>query len=1330
MRLRSKDLFQTVRTEGGLLPSDLLVRIADGDPQLEGVTATSYHLAPNERLNERITRSWNRLMAAWCAFSSERTALNPSESGARITREHWLHVLLDELGYGRVVQSSPIEIDSKKYPVFSQWQHSPIHLVGCNTSIEHRSKGVKGAAGQSPHSMVQELLNRSPERLWGIVSNGLRLRLLRDNVMLTRQAYVDFDLETMFDNEVYSDFALLWLICHQSRLEGEAPEDCWLERWCLTAAHDGVQALDQLRFGVERAITVLGSGFLANPVNESLQRQLNEGELTGQDYYRQLLRLVYRLLFLFVAEDRNGLLATSDRVVRERYLRHYSTQRLRELAAQRRGTRHGDLYEMLKLVMGCLHRDGCAELGLPALGSYLWSPDAIGSLGDCLLSNEPLLEAIRELAFVEEDGVRRPVDFRNLGAEELGSIYESLLELHPEVDRGAASFNLKRAAGNERKTTGSYYTPAGLISSLLDSALEPVLYEAASANDPEAAILHLRVCDPACGSGHFLIAAAHRIAKRLAVIRTGDSEPSPSELRRALRDVVAHCVYGVDVNPMAVELCKVSLWLEALEAGKPLSFLDHRIVVGNSLLGTTPALIAQGLPNEAFKALLGDDTKAASALRKRNAAELSGQLELEPVDPLRSARGLGAQVSAIDRAPDNTVDEVLTKERFHRELLESPEHRRARLVADLWCGAFVQRKQLGVEGITAGHLRRIAAGDDSALPSPDDEIWRLIERLRFHHWHIAFPDVFDINDPDPANSSGWNGGFDVVLGNPPWERVKLQEKEFFSVTAPDIAEARNKAARSRLIAALEPADPDLYRSFMNAKRDAEGASYLLRSSGRYPLCGRGDVNTYAVFSEGMRTITRSTGHAGLIVPTGIATDDTTKHFFADLMDTGSLVSLYDFENREGIFPGIDSRIKFCLLTMAGTDRSSDSPAEFCFFATRVEHLADEDRRFTLTADDIALLNPNTRTCPIFRTRRDAEITKKIYERVPVLVREGDPDGNPWGVSFKTMFHMSNDSDLFRTRDQMENPAPDDPLIAGEPFVLNGNVFERPAPVDGGSSSSDGTSSVPDSHGAMAATGSREGLERWLPLYEAKMIHIYDPKWATYAPDGVESYKSRLVTSTEKRNPHFQVMPRYWVPELEVNKRLGSWRHQWLLGWRDIGRATDERTIIVSMLPRAGVGNNLPLAFLEVADVQAITPLLAIYSSFAMDYVARSKVGGSHLNFFVMAQLPAPTRDQILGLVPDPNPLRWLRERVDEAASSEARNELARRELDALAFAALGFDRDDICYVMNSFEIVERRDQSLHSSFRTRDLILQAFDEQVGRAARHAEKGAVRPAGKR
>lgn len=1279
-----------VVSAGGLLPVDLLARVAANDSKLEGTSPEDYGLAPGERLNDEITRSWNRLRGLWETFSRLLAELPESERTAtELTRSRWTRPLLDELGFGGLPVARDVEIDGKSYPVSHAWAGTvPVHLPGARILIDRRTPGVPGAAHMSPHGLVQELLNRSDRHLWGLVTNGLTLRLLRDNASLTRQAYVEFDLQAIFGGELFSDFVTLWLTCHRTRFEGDIPEKCLLERWSQEAVSSGTRALDKLRTGVETAIATLGEGFVAHPANAELRDALRSGAVSATEYQHQLLRVVYRLLFLLVAESRDLLLdPDGDPTAKERYRRFYSVDRLRRLAMVRRGTSHADLWDGLTVTMRALWRDGAPALALAPLGSGLWSPESIAALDGALIDNRHLLGAIRALSAVRDDASRvdRPVDYRNLGAEELGSIYESLLELHAEVDPDARSFRLGSAAGNERKTTGSYYTPTSLITVLLDSALDPVLDEAAKAPDPEAALLGLNVLDPACGSGHFLIAAAHRIAGRLASIRCGGGEPAPDELRHALREVIGRCLHGIDVNPMAVELCKVSLWMEATEPGRPLSFLDHRIVCGNALLGATPALIEAGVPDDAFKPLEGDDKTWVTTLKKRNKEERKNRNQgvLDFGSPVAAdAAALAKELDALDALDDTSVAGIAAKEQRYAALQASDAAQRAKLVADAWCAAFVAPKAKGEPVITDATVRQCGSAPERVPADVRAAIDAVAADYRFLHLHIAFPDVFAVPD-SPAGAEnrlcGWNGGFDVVLGNPPWERVKLQEKEWFAARDPRIAAAPNAAARKRLIANLVHEFPEMHAAFLADSRKAEGESALLRNSGRFPLGGRGDVNTYAVFAELMRNAISTTGRAGVIVPTGIATDDTTKFFFADLVDRASLVSLFDFENRLAVFPGVHRSYKFALLTMSG-DARPILEAEFVFFALETADLDDPEKRFTLAPEDFALLNPNTKTCPVFRTRRDAEITKAIYRRVPVLVREGDPDGNPWGVSFQRMFDMANDSHLFRTRSELEMDG----------WKLGGNVFVR-------------------------------GGDQCLPLFEAKMIHLFDHRWSTY-----ENASVREVTEIEKSDANFVAMPRYWVPRAAVDAKLDLNRG-WLVGWRDIARSTDERTLIVSAWPRGAAADT----FLQLVPTRpsgsSILLLAAALSSLVVDYCARQKVGGTHLKYHVFKQLavcsPAHLRDyedevlsRYLELVYTTADLAPLAHSVGYQGApfrwDPERRILLKAELDARFFTIFGLDRDGVAHVLESFPIMRRREEALFGEYRTSLLVLELYDRMV------------------
>lgn len=1276
MEIRRNRAASSVRTEGGLLPSDLLAKIAGVEPDVPGLTDVEFGLTAGERFREAITRSWNRLVGAWAALEAARITAEPTDPLTGPTRERFLLPLMEELGFGRLPVARAVEIEGTSYPISHTWQDRvPVHLVGFGVELDTRTKGVRGAAGAAPHALVQEYLNRADAALWGLVANGRTLRLLRDSTSLTRQAYVEFDLEAIFTGELYADFALLWSVCHRTRFAGERPADCLLERWTRKAADDGTRALDKLRSGVEKAIETLGAGFLATKGNTALVDALRSGELDSQDYYRELLRLVYRLIFLFTAEDRRDettgrellLDPAAPEAAAERFRRFYSTVRLRSVASRRRGSRHPDLWVGLRRVVAALGSDGAPTLALPELGSFLFGPQACPHLDASELTNEALLDAIRALATIEEDRRLRLVDYRNLGAEELGGIYEGLLELHPriELDANPPRFSLGTAAGNERKSSGSYYTPSSLINCLLDTALDPVVDEAVKgkkADEAEAAILALAVVDPAAGSGHFLIAASHRLAKRLAAVRSGEGEPPPTQVRHALRDVIARSIYAVDINPMAIELCKVSLWLEALEPGKPLSFLDAHIKCGNSLLGTTPELAAVGVPDAAFEAIAGDDKAVARDWRKVNAAERAGQYSLfgaglaDPVAPLAAA------ARAVEALAEDSPAGVAEKAARHQAYLASPAHVRAKAALDAWCAAFVVPKVHSAPAVTTATMRALGA-EGAGVSGPARElVVRTAAEYAFFHWPLEFPAVVEA------------GGFDVVLGNPPWERIKLQEEEFFAERSPEIANSRNAAERKRRIARAEVDDPTLWAAFRAATRRSEGVGTILRGSTRYPRTGRGDINTYAVFAELMRSLLGDGGRTGVILPTALATGDTTKDFFADLVESRSLIALYDFINDRGFFPGVGhGRQRYCLLTVSTPHAAPE--VDLAFFLHEPVDLADNDVRFTLTASDFALLNPNTRTCATFQGRRDADLAKAIYRRVPVLIDEArGVDGNPWGISFLAMFHMANDSGRF-----MDEPGPDR-----------------------------------------------------LPLYEAKMVWHFDHRRGDYAlrPPGSQDTELPTPSDSAHADPGYSVRPLYWVHGADVTQRLGRGQDRgWLLGFRDVTHATNERTLVAAALPRAGVGHKLPLIH---SDQPALGLLIALLDSHCVDWTARQKLGGLSMSYFVLKQLPVLAPELLSGVL-DWSPLRvgdWMRRYVVELTVTS--NEMApfavdlgwagpafrwdaeRRlqlcaDLDAAIFHLYGVVREDLAFVMDSFTITRDRDTRHFGTYRTRDLILGAYD---------------------
>ncbi len=1288
-----------VRTEGAILPVSILQRIHLEDRTLDGLKPEQYDLT-GDRLREAASRAWTALQGPWLNFKAERSKLASSEAGTSATRNRWLYPVLRELHFGPLEPlRESLKYAEKEFSISHRFGHAPIHLIGCGLELDKRTPGAVGAAKMSPHGLLQSCLNSTKENLWGFVSNGLLWRVLRDDNSLSRQSMVEFDLEAIFEGQLYDEFLLFFLVCHRSRIQSDQPEQCWLEKWSQAAGEDGKRALNTLRDGVQKSIEALGQGFLKHPANHELRSRIRNGELDKQDYYRQLLRMVYRLLFLFVAEDRGLLLDPKAKdSAKALFNEHFSTRRLRLLAERMRGSsRHHDLFAPLKLILAKLGQpNGCAELALPALGGFLFSESTAPDLDGSEIANVDLLESIRHLAVTREGERLARVDYKNLGTEEFGSVYESLLELHPDLASDGTRFELISASGNERKTTGSYYTPDPLIQCLLDTALDPVVAEAVgnAGPDPEArakAILALSVIDPAVGSGHFLIAAAHRLAKRLAQIRTGDEEPSPDATRHAIRDVIGKCLYGIDLNPMAAELCKVSLWIEALEPGKPLSFLDHHIVVGNSLLGTTPELIAQGIPESAFDSIEGDDKDRCKALKKRNKEERGPQGSLFAQEAF-SGKNLLDAWRALDALPDETLSDIQAKENAFQKAGAAVAMRK--LLADAWCAAFVMPKLppapdgTGGLAVTTNVLRLISNG--AALPEGlENAIQASTEEFKLLHPHLVFPEVFA------------GGGFDVVLGNPPWEKIKISEIEFFSERAPEIAR-QDKAGRNRMIRELKARHDPLYQDFLNEKRRAAVESAFLRRTGGYPLTARGDMNLYALFAERICGLIGPSGRAGFIVPTELATNYGTSFFFSMLVDERRLASIFDFENgwREEVvdeeiddedvapnrrrtvsanerllFPSVDSRYRISLYTVAG--KALLDPPRMASMLHRVEDLG-RDRVYVLHAEDIRLMNPNTGSAPMMHSARHADIVRRVYQQCPVLVNLSS-DKNPWRCRLITQFHMSNDRE--------------------DHFVTSSERDEHQAP------------------------------QTLRPLYEAKMMHQFDHRWGTYA--GGINGKVRDVVEDEKKNPDIEVTPRYWVDESESERRHDP-SLRWVIGWRDITNPTNARTTVASALPRVAFGNKVPLLLMPEVPPVIRLGWLACANSFAMDFVSRQKIAGVTYNFYLMEQMPFPTPKMFLApcpWAPDLQWIQWVAPRVAELSYSahdmeefardlgvsgppvswdSERRLTLRAELDAAMFRLYGLDATDAAFVLDTFPLVKRREISELRVFRTRESILKVL----------------------
>lgn len=1318
--------------EGALFLPDQLEKAALGQAKLQ--TEADYQTPKGLKLKDDYSRAFQIACAQWKHFapSLEREDVD----ALAITQTFVEELLRDVFAYGSLQRPAAIQINERAYPITFLAGHVPVVVAPFNAKLDDSLPifAIEGSGSRkkSAFQLAQELLNAGDSHLWAIVSNGKQLRLLRDAASLTRPSFLEIDLQDVLEGQRFSEFATVWRLLHASRAAlNDKPEHSIWEAWRETGKAEGTRVRDGLRNGVEDALLVLGEGFIQNPANQLLRNQLDSGELSKHDYFQQLLRLVYRLIFIFTVEERGVLHPADDskqgQLARRAYSQGYALGRLRDASLRRRYlNRFDDHWQALCIVFKGL-AEGEPRLALPALGG-LFNVAQCPALDSASLSNQHLLTAIRNLRWAEHDGSLAPVDYRNMGPEELGSVYESLLEFDPRPDPRQKVFELVNTAGSDRKTTGSYYTPDSLVQELIKSALEPVIQQRLEANkaNPTEALLSIRVIDPACGSGHFLLAAARRLAQELALLRSEDGAVKPADYRHALRQVVSHCIFGVDRNPMALELARTALWLEGFEEGQPLSFLDHHLQCGDALLGLTDLkALNYGIPKAAFKPLSGDEKLVCTALNKENTAALKDlekkrrAAQFKQLDEFLTTDSGMKELADIEAMPQSSTKQVAKQEAAYKAFLDRAQHSQLRHAADMLLGAFLLPKteltETRIPTTASVYLELASEHHNAQHDTQRAAAMQACSEARVFHWPLAFPQVFA------------QGGFDCVLGNPPWERIKLQEEEFFATRNSDVAEAKNKAERSQRIQWLSEgmlkkhlmpelhhpehecdAEVRLFRQFVTAKRTAEAASSFIHvngdEGGRYALTGIGDVNTYALFSETIYQIVSPRGRAGFIVPSGLATDNSTKEFFGELISKKALDSFFEFEN-EGFFSGAGQghMLRFALTTIVGSAQEIQV-ARFLFQGKKIEDLYDPERVFTLSQEDIFRVNPNTLTCPIFQSRFDAEITKKIYQRVPVLIREanGDqPEINPWGIRFMAMFHMSNDSHLFKTYQDLTD----------EGYTLNGNHFVR-------------------------------ADSEYLPLYESKMIQLYTHRHGDFKDSNHERAHILPRISEERlSNPEYLPTSFYWVSKSAVlEKKLNlKWDRKWFLAWRRITDArASARTLIASVIPECGAGDSIFIPIVKkFDDGRFYAAFMANMGSLFLDYIVRQKLGGLNLNYFTFKQFPflQPSdysnvdlefiAARVLQLTYTSTDLdKWAND-VGYSGSPfhfDLRNRaIIQSELDAYFAKKYGLTYEEIQFILDpeiikpgypseTFAVLKRNEEKEFGEYRTQRLVLEAWDK--------------------
>ena len=1279
----------------------------------------------------------------------------------QLTIERVITPLLEALGWPTPLPKRQLtardEIDLVLYPDVGQRELSlgipesdqvlrSAGIVECKAwANPFDTSGSGSRPGESAAQQLQRYLllagaDSGESVRWGILTNGAQWRIYSYRAR-PRDRTWEIDLADLLVSQDLFNQALTDETRHKLRI-------AWLlfrrDSW-IAAPGERESLLDRLlaqgRHADEQIAADLSNAIFQNVYPDLVSALWSQQEdAAAEDVAYAALTFLYRLLFIFYAEDR-GMLDTEDARYHAYSLRHgVRLPAVAQLAEGNPSTSFSRFWDHIADLTQVFDR-GNPEMGLPPYDGGLFSTEPGTLLAQARLTDAQLAPIIAALSHTESGHY---ISYRNLEIQQLGSIYERLLERVPQRDDiGQVEVVVSPYA---RKDSGSYYTPQELVDLIVEQTLRPLLderraafeAEPTEANDPAAALLRLKILDPAMGSGHFLITVINWLTTEIEKLLDGGddsggepsyvspvqaeldqiealrSQPPPAgtqtpardelEQRRAVeqqfpapdrqalirRMVLKRCIYGVDKNPLAVELAKVALWLHSFAPPFPLPYLNHRIRAGDSLLGIPiPAAadyLAQWSP-EGVGSGLFTDLKQLVRSTETPEEQLTADLNFT-IDSVReSARWDGLQIQ--NRARLRKVLNLTAglrwlsvgmkkaeREEFHEPLTEATTGHPARADAILHNG----ENDPGLTPATP-EFHQIR-----------DQAYEIASREHIFHWEIEFPHVMDA------------GGFDAIVTNPPWERIKLQEVEWWATRREEISNAPTAATRKRMIAALRSAGSDpLGPEYDAAAERATQLSAVFRKSGDYPLLGKGDINVYSLFVERALALLNPTGVAGILTPPGIFADETASEFFHGISTKGRLRGLFHFMNtreRTGEssssdtarlwFPSIGSNLTFCAFIAGARDRTF--PTTTCgFFLNAKTDVDDPDRVFSLGPDDFKRINPNTATAPMFRTVRDAELVRHIYREHPVLVdRSSGEPRRSYDVRQLRMFDMTNDSHHFRTAEQLE---------AEGCYRVAGHRYRR-------------------------------GDAEWAPLYQGRMIQAYDHRAASYVEtsrDGRATMKPTAVSLTEHADPKFAPTPQFWVPLSDVAARFPS-SAQWVIGFRNVGRATDGQTVIATVVPRTAFGNSIPLLLADSSFTAMDACCLAANLSVApLQYVSQTKVHGPNINWYILEQLPVIALadydrkfgettarelvcDHVLRLTYTAHDLapfaRDLGYEGEPYTWDPAERRQLRARLDALYFHLYGLDEDDTAYILDQFPVLEKNERKAHDDrYLTKELVL-------------------------
>jgi hypothetical protein len=1242
-----------------------------------------------KKIDEIIATTFEKLRERW---EENRTSIINNSYDNSNLRQKWILPFLKELGFDPIFNASNIKSASGiEYQIpYKAWDSdfAPlIQMVNSSQDLDDKDRNSRTHNNKSPQDCLQQFLNTSDHQ-WAILTNGKKIRIVRDFYHSITKGFLEFDIEGIFETANSEQFRVLYRVLHKTRFENqyqgaieqevdedgnliERPDNCLLELFHKKAKETGIKVGNKLREQVINSIELLGNGFAEHLNPDDFQN----GQVKA--YYAEILNIIYRLLFLMFAEQK-GWLPVRNSI----YARTYSINSLKERASRGNYSHdeESDIWEGLKITFKLVTKGYKFKNGekVNAFGGQLFSDRKINTIINLKIKNKFLLDAVYQLSFFNSENLINKINYANLAIDELGSVYESLLDYEPKLAQESTVLGNKQInrgtfylddRGSDRKTSGSYYTDSRLVAQLIDSALVPVIDNAINSQntpqDKEDALLDLKVADIACGSGAFLCAALEKMGEYLAIIRMGDEDrPTDEQLREAKRDVLLHCIYGVDLNPMALELAKFSLWITASLPDMPLSFLDHKLKFGNSLIGATPDIIKQGIPTEAYKEVGGDNKETSKWLRDKVKKELTSlakggfqsTLDLR-VEVLDSTEEVQAYLELLSNEQE-TPEEVEAAENEYYTIKKHLQHGIEWRLADAWTASFfiekTDLKKLYPTNETLYNLRNGLPVNESLLK----EIEEISTLHHFFHYHLEFPEVFE------------KGGFDCLLGNPPWEKIQAEETEFFAPYNDAISTESDSKTRKQLISNLENENNELFSKWLFFKHSMEKTSKFCINSGLYNNSAFGNINLYKVFLDKSINSINESGRIGLIVQSGLFTDELSKDFFEELMSKKRIVSVFDFVNKKKLF-GIHPQMRFSLITCMV--KNENAPF-FRFYLTDPEQLVNKKLGVFLDLEIIKRINPNSVNCPMINHQSTLDILNKIYAVSRIVTSEDLTTPSLQCSLWGEMFNMTR----------------------GEKFLWN-NLDD----ID----------------------------FETLPLYESKYFHQYDHQYATFknvADEDKVKGNARLMTNAEKLSQE-AIDFRFYVRKNTVLEKCNSDRYNvssdWFLCLRSITSSTNERTVIASILPKYGVANSVNIVLPKSTEDAVI--LLGAFNSFVNDFVASTKVGNQNLNIFIIKQLPIPyvnvesvifkeikerviklsfTSTNLQGFAKDlgyeGDPFKWdLYERFKMQC-----------ELDAIYAILYGIEKQELDYVMENFPIVKKRDVHKYGSYRTKETILHMYDE--------------------